>query len=180
MELKWSYVLLGVLYVIVAVTKMIIYKLEEDIKKEYTVEAFPIFRKDFLYLVALGCLVTAIIISIVTVVFGTPYNIHGPILTLLLVALAIANSTSHIMVLESGSVIVCGEEIERGRIEKIKTTEVYFGFSKHVMYVTPKKKDTDKPKKDADPDSTPLYEFYSHQPIVSEMMKKYSRKKEQL
>ncbi len=152
MDINLSYNLLAILYILMVVQKLIDFKLESNVRKKHdNYKEFHIYKKDFLYMIATTTIFVIIAISLLVFIGGTPYNINGPILVVLLNILAIVSIHSKFFVLPSENVVIFGEEIKKENIEIMKTFKRSIGGNKYIIYVKPK----------PDKEHFQCYEFYS-------------------
>ncbi|OOO00536.1 MAG: hypothetical protein ATN35_06870 [Epulopiscium sp. Nele67-Bin004] len=148
MEIRLSYSLIFMLYILVIITKSIELAFAKNyIQNNEQAKEFRIYRKDFIYVVASVSFVGIIIITALTLWGGTPYNYNGPIITLLLVVLAIVSGTTKILVANVDHYIINGENIVNEKIIKVKASKKFL-YTQYVIYA------------DKEDNNTITYEFY--------------------
>ncbi len=148
MEIRLSYSLIFILYILVLITKSIELAFAKNyIQNNVQSKEFRIYKKDFIYVVASVSFVGIIIITALTLWGGTPYNLNGPIITLLLIVLAMISGTTKILVANVNHFIINGENIVNEKIIKVKTSKK-FVFTQYIIY------------SDKEDDNTITYEFY--------------------
>ncbi len=125
MDIKWSYYLIALIYVLVLVLRCINMQKAAQFKKERgTVLKFFTIKKDFFTTVAIICSIVAIGINGAALIGGKALNANSIIITLLVIGFTAVNSfTSILLDEESKSVLFYGYTIEEGEVESLKVKE---------------------------------------------------------
>ncbi|OON95637.1 MAG: hypothetical protein ATN31_10715 [Candidatus Epulonipiscioides saccharophilum] len=123
MEIKWTYLIIVALYILIIATKILVTALNSKYLNQGHVTALTVFRKDFLTIVASCSFVGMIIISILTTIGGMPFNFNAFWITLLLVILSFFNSFAKILILDNDTYILLGEKVESENINEILITD---------------------------------------------------------
>lgn len=125
MDIKWSYYLVVIIYVLVLglrLTNMMSTRRFKNQYKEYKT-VFSI-KKDFFTTVSTACIVTTIAINIAALIGGRPINKDSIIITLLVIGFTIINSCYTIIFTEATtSVCWLGYELKQGDLEDVKIKE---------------------------------------------------------
>ncbi|ONI44175.1 hypothetical protein AN641_08000 [Candidatus Epulonipiscioides gigas] len=118
MDIKWTYVIIGILYIIIFLTKFLVNSINTNFKKLDNVMEVSVFKKDFLTIIAIYSFVGMIIITILTTIGDMPFNINAFVISILLVILSIISGFSKILILED-SYVLLGEKITQQNIKQI-------------------------------------------------------------
>ena len=133
MDIKWSYYLIAVIYILVIVLRLINTTRVTKFKQTHQdcIKVFSI-KKDFFTTVSVICILATLAINIAALCGGRPVNITSMLVTLLVIGFTIINSFSNIMVSEEAKeILFCGYTLNKGDIEnvKVKTQKVRYVFN---------------------------------------------------
>lgn len=119
MEIKWTYIIIAVLYVLIFIIKAMIGELNKKYKEEMNAVEVRVFKKDFLTIVAVCAFVGMLIITILTTIGGMPFNINAFVIAILLVILSIISGFSKVLVIDQKAYVLMGEKIGEEDIKEI-------------------------------------------------------------
>ncbi|MGL6173546.1 MAG: hypothetical protein ACRC1P_02955 [Cellulosilyticaceae bacterium] len=154
MDIKWTYILIVAIYLVLASIKVLNVILRNKFKQDKQLLIFKGFRKDFFTSIAQICVIVTIIINGMTIVGGRPLNVDSIIITLLVVGMAIISGSVMILV-ETGTVLnISGYEFKKTDIKEVKVksknnysvydvhfTEDINGYENLKLYVVGNNKD---------------------------------------
>ena len=125
MDIKWSYYLVMLIYVLVIVLRLINQSKTSHFQKEHThVLKFFTIKKDFFTTVTIICTIVTLLINTAALVGGKALNTNSIIITLLVIGFTIINSFSSILLDESDKIAMFyGYTLEEGEIEALKSKE---------------------------------------------------------
>ncbi len=125
MDIKWSYYLIVIIYVLVIILRLANSLSTQRYKKQHNdYKAVFSIKKDFFTTVSMACLVTTIAINIAALLGGRPINKDSIIITLLVMGFTLINSCYMVFFSEtSTSVCWLGYELNSGEIEDLKIKE---------------------------------------------------------
>lgn len=125
MDIKWSYYLIALIYVLVLVLRCINMQRASRFKKEHTTHLkFFTIKKDFFTTVAIICTIVAIGINGAALIGGKSPNANSIIITLLVIGFTMINSfTSILLDEEANTALFYGYTIGEGEVESIKVKE---------------------------------------------------------
>lgn len=132
MDIKWSYYLIALIYVLVLVLRCINMQKAAHFKKEHTTYLkFFTIKKDFFTTVAIICSVVTIGINGAALIGGKALNMNSIIVTLLVIGFTIINSFTTILLDEENNMtLFYGYTIGEGEVESLKVKEK----SKRTIY----------------------------------------------
>lgn len=135
MDIKWSYYLIILIYMLVIILRLVNSLSAQKYKKQHQdYKAVFSIKKDFFTTVSIACLVTTVAINSAALIGGRPINKSSIIITILVIGFTLINSCYKIYFSEeSTSVCWLGYEINAGEIEELKIKE---GQMKTVISMT--------------------------------------------
>ena len=134
MDIKWSYYLIAIIYILVCVLRFLNMYLQSDYKKSATdVKRVFTIKRDFFTTVAAACIIVTVAINVAAAIGGRPLNTSSMVITLLVIGFTLLNSCYSIMFsIADQSVSWIGYELKKGDIEKLRIKE---GKSKDTVNV---------------------------------------------
>ncbi len=131
MNIKWSYYLIGLIYILVIVLKVINKNKSQAFKSQYP-DAIQILtlKRDFFTTVSLCCIFATLFINGAALWGGKPLNGSSIFITLMVLGFTYFNSIAYILFsVEQNKALLFGYELEPEEIEKYKVKE-----HKHVCF----------------------------------------------
>lgn len=133
MDIKWSYYLIAVIYILVIVLRLINNTRVSKFKADHQdcIQVFAI-KKDFFTTVSVICILVTLAINIAALCGSRPLNTNSMVVTVLVIGFTVINSFSNIILSEaSKEMLFCGYTLAKGDIEnvKVKTHNVRYAFS---------------------------------------------------
>lgn len=125
MDIKWSYYLIALIYILVMILKLINSTLTLRFKKqnESTIKLVAV-KRDFFTTVSIICIFTTIFINAAALNGGKSINAPSILITLLVVGFTLMNSFIHIFVAQKEeTILLLGYSLKKGEIETIKQKE---------------------------------------------------------
>lgn len=125
MDIRWSYCLIGIIYVLVLGLRAVNFIRRKQFEKEHTdsIQVFSI-KKDFFTTVSIICTVVTLGINGAALIGGKPINLSSIIVTLLVIGFTVINSFTYILFSEqAGQVVFLGYTLRQGDIESLKIKE---------------------------------------------------------
>ncbi|WP_069997114.1 hypothetical protein [Cellulosilyticum sp. I15G10I2] len=125
MDIKWSYYLIVLIYILVSILKVINNTLAVDFKKlnKNTIQLTAI-KKDFFTTVSCICIVVTIFINSAALLGGKTINKASILITLLVVGFTILNSYLKLFISpENESILLLGYLLKKDDVETIRTKE---------------------------------------------------------
>ena len=122
MNIKWSYYLIGGIYVLLIALRVINYLNEAAYKKEnsHYHKVFSI-KRDFFTTVTWICIFVTAAINIAALIGGKPLNTDSIIITILVFGFTMINSFTYILYSEETSTIcLVGYTLKEGDIQSVK------------------------------------------------------------
>ncbi|MGL4344836.1 MAG: hypothetical protein ACRCTE_06550 [Cellulosilyticaceae bacterium] len=94
MEMNWVYLLIGVLYVVLGINKLLYGRLEKQVQQNAKDDFSKhiILKEDFFTTVAIVCVVGTLIINILCLIGGNRLNVSSIIVTILVIGLALLSA----------------------------------------------------------------------------------------
>ncbi|MDF2614955.1 MAG: hypothetical protein K0S71_2741 [Clostridia bacterium] len=125
MDIKWSYYLIGIIYILVCMLRVINNTKTEAFKKQNNDSIkLLVIKKDFFTTVSFICIVVTLFINIAALKGGKPINKASILITLLVIGFTIINSVLNILLSnENEKILLSGYELEKGEIETFKLKE---------------------------------------------------------
>nr|WP_302596006.1 hypothetical protein [uncultured Cellulosilyticum sp.] len=125
MDIKWSYYLIALIYVLVIVLRLINMGKATKFKEEHVSHLkFFTIKKDFFTTVTIICIVVTVAINGAALIGGKNLNMNSIIITLLVIGFTLINSFTSILLDEEGNkALFYGYTIEEGEIESLKAKE---------------------------------------------------------
>lgn len=122
MNIRWSYYLIAILYILLILLRGINYLNEAEYKKENANYGKVLsIKKDFFTTVALICIVVTCAINIAALIGGKAINTSSIWITLLVIGFTILNSITVILYSkENNSVCFLGHTLKSSDIESLK------------------------------------------------------------
>ena len=140
MNIKWSYYLIGLIYILVIVLKVINKNKSQAFKEQYP-EAIKILilKRDFFTTVSLCCIIATLFINGAALCGGKALNISSLLVTVLVLGFTYFNSLSYILLsVEQNKACLFGyelipEEIENHKVKSHKKMSFYeMTFNKEI------------------------------------------------
>ena len=125
MDIKWSYYLIAIIYVLVIALRLMNTISARRFKNQYK-DCKSIFsiKKDFFTTVSTACIVTTIAINGAAIIGGRPINKDSILITILVIGFTIINSFYSVFFTEEASRIsYLGYQVKQGDIEELKIKE---------------------------------------------------------
>jgi hypothetical protein len=125
MDIKWSYYLIGIIYILVCVLRVINATKAITFKKQNkdSVKVVAI-KKDFFTTVSLICIVMTLFINVAALSGGKPINKASIFITFLVIGFTLINSVFNILLSgEKERVLILGYELAKGELENCKLKE---------------------------------------------------------
>lgn len=122
MGVKWAYLLIGIIYVLVLVLRVINMVKASKFKAQCTdvVKVFVV-KRDFFTTVAVGCTIVTVLINGAAIITGKPLNLMSIIFTVLIMGFTVINSFSYVLVArEENKLLLLGYTLEKNEVEKLK------------------------------------------------------------
>ncbi len=125
MDIKWSYYLIALIYILVGILKLINSTLATEFKKQNQDSIkFLAIKRDFFTTVSFVCIVAALFINSSALIGGKPINKASILITVLVVGFTILNSVLNIFLSqENATILLLGYSLEKGEVEKVKAKE---------------------------------------------------------
>lgn len=125
MDIKWSYYLIGVIYILVIILKIINTTKVQQFKKENN-QAMKLLtiKKDFFTTVSLICIIVTFFINTAALMGEKPINKPSILITLLVIGFTFINSVLNIFLSQENEIVLLlGYELKKGEIEHLKVKE---------------------------------------------------------
>ncbi len=137
MDIKWSYYLIALVYILVILLKCINNGIASQFKNEHQgVIRLVVLKRDFFTTVSVICAATAIFINTAALSGGKSINIPSILVTLLVIGFTLINSVIYLFVAPNEEkILLTGYQLERGEIENVKVKERR-GFSSYDITFT--------------------------------------------
>jgi hypothetical protein len=125
MDIKWSYYLIGVIYILVAILKIINTTKAQQFKKQnHQVIKLLAIKRDFFTTVSVICIIVTFFINIAALMGQKPINKASILITLLVVGFTFINSVLNIFLSQENEILLLlGYELKKGEIEHFKAKE---------------------------------------------------------
>lgn len=125
MDIKWSYYLIGIIYILVCILRIINSSRTRIFKKQNknSIKLMAI-KKDFFTTVSGICIVATLFINAAALKGGKPLNKASILITLLVIGFTLINSFLSILLSgEDEKLLLLGYQLEKGEIETFKAKE---------------------------------------------------------
>ncbi len=125
MDIKWSYYLIAIIYVLVLVLRLMNIISARRFKNQYK-DCKSVFsiKKDFFTTVSTACIATTIAINGAAMIGRRPINKDSILITILVIGFTIINSCYTVLFAEEeGCVCYLGYQLKQGDIEELKIKE---------------------------------------------------------
>ncbi|PHV71952.1 hypothetical protein CS063_00300 [Sporanaerobium hydrogeniformans] len=140
MDIKWSYYLIGLIYILVIVLKMINNSKSKTFKEQYPKAIkILILKRDFFTTVSLCCTVGTLFINGAALWGNKPFNTSSLLITFLVLGFTYFNSVSTLFIDEEAHKAfligyeLCPEEIESHKVKVKKNMNFYeMNFTKEI------------------------------------------------
>ncbi len=161
MDIRLSYTLIAIVYVMNVIVKLLTIKINTSTKTK--IKEYPIYKRDFLWLIVISMVLVTALITVLCFTNQTPYNINAPILSVLLIGAWALTLNLKFMMLEDNKIFLDGEIINIKVIREILYDEKLLGSTKYIIYVRDKN------------DNLISHEFYSRDKDLKEILVSWSK-----
>ena len=137
MDIKWSYCLIGVIYILVAILKMInAMKTREFKDGKRKIIKLLVIKRDFFTTVSIICIFVTIFINGAAFKGGKPLNKASILITFLVIGFTLLNRILHIFVAEEEKeLLFLGYALQKGDVESCKFKERKHFTSYDITFV---------------------------------------------
>jgi len=137
MDIKWSYYLIGIIYILVCILR-IINSSRARVFKNQNKDSIKLIaiKKDFFTTVTFICMVVTFFINVAALKGGKPLNEASILITLMVIGFTLINSFLSILLSgEKEKIFLSGYQLEKGEIEAFKVKE-RAGFTSYDITFT--------------------------------------------
>ena len=138
MDLKWSYYLIGILYIILLSLKILNNSEYKKFQKNYgDTQQYKAYKSDFFTLIGWICTLITLIINIMTFVSKGQFVVSSIIVTILILGMAFMARSIKLLTTSEGFLYIDGNIIDGQKIKEVvikqKNSRVFY----HILYHEP-------------------------------------------
>lgn len=138
MEIKWSYYLIILLYVIIGILKVLSVHEHTRLKKEYPdVSVYKTYKRDFFQTIAIICTVITVCINLAALIGGKGIVGSSIIVTLCIIGMAFLTGYIELLTTDTGTLCLDGTLIEANNIKEVIIKEKKNKTSYEILFVEP-------------------------------------------
>lgn len=120
MDIKWSYYLIIILYVIIFLLKYLNKHQHQIFRKTHeNVGVYKVHKRDFFYTIAVMCTLITLFINGAALLAGKPLVISAFIITLLIIGMAYLTGRIELLTTENGLILIDGTTIQSDHVKEV-------------------------------------------------------------